>query len=78
MDIFGSGRWDEVGTELFRLKDQHGVEFCLGPVSAMCYGGREGGEGGREGGTEGGRDGGRLSMNKALYFLRPTRSRSLS
>ncbi len=27
-----AGRWDEAGSELFRLKDQHGVEFCLGPV----------------------------------------------
>ena len=29
-----SGRWDEMGAELFRLKDRHGIEYCLGPVSS--------------------------------------------
>lgn len=27
-----SGRWDVYGPELFRLKDRHGREFCLGPT----------------------------------------------
>ncbi|GMR04479.1 MAG: proline--tRNA ligase [Thermodesulfobacteriota bacterium] len=27
-----SGRWDEYGKELLRLKDRHGREFCLGPT----------------------------------------------
>ena len=27
-----SGRWDEYGAELLRLKDRHGREFCLGPT----------------------------------------------
>lgn len=27
-----SGRWDEYGDEMFRLKDRHGREFCLGPT----------------------------------------------
>lgn len=31
------GRWDEVGSELLRLTDQAGVEYCLGPVSGMLY-----------------------------------------
>jgi prolyl-tRNA synthetase len=27
-----SGRWDVYGDELFRLKDRHGRDFCLGPT----------------------------------------------
>ena len=27
-----TGRWDEYGEEMFRLKDRHGREFCLGPT----------------------------------------------
>ncbi|MCL2338255.1 MAG: proline--tRNA ligase [Firmicutes bacterium] len=27
-----SGRWDVYGAELFRLKDRHGRDFCLGPT----------------------------------------------
>jgi prolyl-tRNA synthetase len=27
-----SGRWDVYGAEMFRLKDRHGREFCLGPT----------------------------------------------
>jgi prolyl-tRNA synthetase len=27
-----SGRWDVYGQEMFRLKDRHGREFCLGPT----------------------------------------------
>lgn len=27
-----SGRWDEYGKELLRLKDRHGRDFCLGPT----------------------------------------------
>ncbi len=27
-----SGRWDEYGDEMFRLKDRHGRDFCLGPT----------------------------------------------
>ncbi len=27
-----SGRWQEYGAELLRLKDRHGREFCLGPT----------------------------------------------
>lgn len=27
-----SGRWDEYGDEMFRLKDRHGRQFCLGPT----------------------------------------------
>jgi prolyl-tRNA synthetase len=27
-----SGRWDEYGPELLRLKDRHGREFCAGPT----------------------------------------------
>ena len=27
-----SGRWDDYGPELARLKDRHGVEYCLGPT----------------------------------------------
>jgi len=27
-----SGRWDEYGAELFRLKDRNGRSFCLGPT----------------------------------------------
>jgi len=27
-----SGRWDEYGEEMFRLKDRNGREFCLGPT----------------------------------------------
>ena len=27
-----SGRWDEYGTELLRLTDRHGRDFCLGPT----------------------------------------------
>lgn len=27
-----SGRWDEYGDEMFRLKDRHGRYFCLGPT----------------------------------------------
>jgi len=27
-----SGRWDDYGPELMRLKDRHGREFCLGPT----------------------------------------------
>ncbi len=27
-----SGRWDIYGPELFRLKDRHGRDFCLGPT----------------------------------------------
>lgn len=27
-----SGRWDEYGEEMFKLKDRHGREFCLGPT----------------------------------------------
>jgi prolyl-tRNA synthetase len=27
-----SGRWDVYGDEMFRLKDRHGREFCLGPT----------------------------------------------
>ena len=29
---FESGRWDDYGPELARLKDRHGREFCLGPT----------------------------------------------
>ena len=29
------GRWDTTGKELFRLSDQTGTEFCLGPVSVL-------------------------------------------
>ena len=27
-----TGRWDTFGPEMFRLKDRHGREFCLGPT----------------------------------------------
>ncbi|RPH90440.1 MAG: proline--tRNA ligase, partial [Desulfobacteraceae bacterium] len=27
-----SGRWDKYGKELFRLKDRHDHEYCLGPT----------------------------------------------
>jgi len=27
-----SERWDLMGKELFRLKDRHGAEYCLGPT----------------------------------------------
>lgn len=27
-----SGRWDDYGDEMFRLKDRHGRQFCLGPT----------------------------------------------
>ncbi len=27
-----TGRWEEYGEEMFRLKDRHGREFCLGPT----------------------------------------------
>src|SRR4030066_138566 len=27
-----SGRWDEYGKELLRIKDRHNREFCLGPT----------------------------------------------
>ena len=27
-----SGRWDDYGDEMFRLKDRHSREFCLGPT----------------------------------------------
>lgn len=27
-----TGRWDVYGEEMFRLKDRHGREFCLGPT----------------------------------------------
>ncbi|HEY8497917.1 MAG TPA: proline--tRNA ligase, partial [Limnochordales bacterium] len=27
-----TGRWQEYGQEMFRLKDRHGREFCLGPT----------------------------------------------
>ncbi|CAG0998235.1 partial prolyl-tRNA synthetase, partial [Anaerolineae bacterium] len=27
-----SGRWDEYGKELLRIKDRHGRDFCLGPT----------------------------------------------
>jgi len=27
-----SGRWDVYGEEMFRLKDRHGRDFCLGPT----------------------------------------------
>ena len=27
-----SGRWDVYGDEMFRLKDRHGRDFCLGPT----------------------------------------------
>ncbi|MFS8665916.1 MAG: proline--tRNA ligase [Limnochordales bacterium] len=27
-----TGRWEEYGDEMFRLKDRHGREFCLGPT----------------------------------------------
>jgi prolyl-tRNA synthetase len=27
-----SGRWDNMGDEMMRLKDRHGREFCLGPT----------------------------------------------
>ncbi|KAM4655715.1 putative proline--tRNA ligase, mitochondrial [Amazona ochrocephala] len=27
-----SGRWDRMGTELFRLRDRHGKSYCLGPT----------------------------------------------
>lgn len=27
-----SGRWDDFGPEMFKLKDRHGREFCLGPT----------------------------------------------
>ena len=27
-----SGRWDVYGKELFRLKDRHERDFCLGPT----------------------------------------------
>jgi len=29
-----SGRWEQYGPELARLKDRHGREFCLGPTHA--------------------------------------------
>ena len=27
-----SGRWDVYGDEMYRLKDRHGRDFCLGPT----------------------------------------------
>src|SRR5690606_42129890 len=27
-----TGRWDEYGDYMFRLKDRHGRDFCLGPT----------------------------------------------
>lgn len=27
-----SGRWDRMGKEMFRQKDRHGVDYCLGPT----------------------------------------------
>ncbi|XP_071117304.1 probable proline--tRNA ligase, mitochondrial [Haliotis cracherodii] len=27
-----SGRWKEAGAELFKLKDRHSIEYCLGPT----------------------------------------------
>ena len=33
----GVGRWDEAGSELFRLSDQGNNQFCLGPVSTYIH-----------------------------------------
>ena len=27
-----SGRWDLMGKEMFRLRDRHGIDYCLGPT----------------------------------------------
>lgn len=32
-----SGRWDKYGKELFRLKDRHEREFCLGPTHEEIF-----------------------------------------
>ena len=29
------GRWDEVGSELFRLQDHAGTDYLMGPVSEV-------------------------------------------
>ena len=29
------GRWEEIGTELFKLKDRSNKMYCLGPVSVF-------------------------------------------
>lgn len=37
-----SGRWEEYGPELLRLKDRHNRDFCIGPtheevITSLCY-----------------------------------------
>lgn len=32
-----SGRWDAYGAEMFRLKDRHGRDFCLGPTHEEIF-----------------------------------------
>ncbi len=32
-----SGRWDDFGPEMFRLKDRHDREFCLGPTHEEIF-----------------------------------------
>lgn len=32
-----SGRWDVFGPEMFRLKDRHGRDFCLGPTHEEIF-----------------------------------------
>lgn len=32
-----SGRWNDYGPEMFRLKDRHGREFCLGPTHEEIF-----------------------------------------
>src|SRR5690554_1954170 len=32
-----SGRWDVFGPEMFKLKDRHGRDFCLGPTHEEIF-----------------------------------------
>ncbi|MGI6191488.1 MAG: proline--tRNA ligase [Eubacterium sp.] len=32
-----TGRWNEYGPELWRIKDRHGRDFCLGPTHEECF-----------------------------------------
>lgn len=31
--MYHAGRWDTLGAEMFKLKDRHARDYCLGPVS---------------------------------------------
>ena len=32
-----TGRWEDTGKELFRLKDRKGVDFCLAPIHEEIF-----------------------------------------